>query len=383
MSTVGYLMANDGSMTVIVDGSQHNVSRDHVNYDKIVSALKSKNYNLIHNLLDIPATIKAVSYGKVTVINGSVYYNGKGVINALTYNGKEVINALTDRIVRFVQEGLPFEPMVSFLENLLSNPSRTAVQELYLFLEQNRLPITEDGYLLAYRKVDDNYYSFHPNPDGTRNRNMVGDVVEMERNEVDDVRERTCSEGLHFCSLEYIPCYHGGMGRVMIVKINPADVVSIPSDYNNSKGRCCRYEVIAEHTDPEKEYKDYTDSVVTASDGGEYGSVTNEPDYETEFCDECGDELDNGECLNCDDMPEDDIYADEVDLDPNDEPVTDESTVQSMGRDYRGNNYHNVRDEKGRFIPKSKIKINFDFGVNDSKTYHNVRDEKGRFVKRS
>jgi hypothetical protein len=32
----------------------------------------------------------------------------------------------------------------------------------------------------------------------------------------------------------------------MILKINPRDVVSIPVDYNDSKGRCCRYEVIGE-----------------------------------------------------------------------------------------------------------------------------------------
>jgi hypothetical protein len=32
----------------------------------------------------------------------------------------------------------------------------------------------------------------------------------------------------------------------MIVKINPADVVSIPADYDNAKGRCWRYEVIGE-----------------------------------------------------------------------------------------------------------------------------------------
>ena len=32
----------------------------------------------------------------------------------------------------------------------------------------------------------------------------------------------------------------------MIVKINPADVVSIPTDYNGAKGRCCRYQVVAE-----------------------------------------------------------------------------------------------------------------------------------------
>jgi hypothetical protein len=39
---------------------------------------------------------------------------------------------------------------------------------------------------------------------------------------------------------------HFGGERIMIVKINPRDVVSIPSDYNDTKGRACRYEVIGE-----------------------------------------------------------------------------------------------------------------------------------------
>jgi len=39
---------------------------------------------------------------------------------------------------------------------------------------------------------------------------------------------------------------HFGGERIVIVKINPADVVSIPSDYNDAKGRTCRYEVIGE-----------------------------------------------------------------------------------------------------------------------------------------
>ena len=32
----------------------------------------------------------------------------------------------------------------------------------------------------------------------------------------------------------------------MLIKVNPRDVVSIPVDYNNSKGRCCKYEVVGE-----------------------------------------------------------------------------------------------------------------------------------------
>jgi hypothetical protein len=39
---------------------------------------------------------------------------------------------------------------------------------------------------------------------------------------------------------------HFGGARTVIVKINPRDVVSIPTDYDNSKGRACRYEVIGE-----------------------------------------------------------------------------------------------------------------------------------------
>ena len=75
----------------------------------------------------------------------------------------------------------------------------------------------------------------------------------MERNQVDDDQNQTCSTGLHFCSQEYLN--HFGGARTVIVKINPRDVVSIPNDYNNSKGRACRYEVIGElGVDPEEAF---------------------------------------------------------------------------------------------------------------------------------
>jgi hypothetical protein len=77
--------------------------------------------------------------------------------------------------------------------------------------------------------------------------NSVGMIVEMERNEVDDNKDQTCSTGLHFCSQDYLPHFGSGSdSRVVIVKINPSDVVSIPSDYNNAKGRACRYVVVGE-----------------------------------------------------------------------------------------------------------------------------------------
>jgi hypothetical protein len=140
-------------------------------------------------------------------------------------------------------EDFPIEPLVLFMENLMSNPSKRAVDELYGFLEKNSLPITPEGHFLAYKKIRDDYKDIYS---GTMD-NSVGQVLEMERNGVDDDKDRTCSSGLHFCSESYLPHFGTGHGnRVVILKINPRDVVSIPSDYNNAKGRACRYEVIGE-----------------------------------------------------------------------------------------------------------------------------------------
>ncbi len=143
-----------------------------------------------------------------------------------------------------LEEDFPVDPLCNFLTNLKLNPSKRAVDELYGFLEKNSLPITPDGHFLAYKKVRDNYKDIHS---GTFD-NSVGQVCEMPRNEVNEDKDQTCSSGLHFCSLEYLPNFGYGTGnRVVILKINPRDVVSIPSDYNNAKGRACRYEVIDEH----------------------------------------------------------------------------------------------------------------------------------------
>jgi hypothetical protein len=68
----------------------------------------------------------------------------------------------------------------------------------------------------------------------------------MPREQVDKDRNNTCSVGLHFCSKDYLSSYGGASGHTMIVKINPADVVSIPSDYDNTKGRTWKYEVVGE-----------------------------------------------------------------------------------------------------------------------------------------
>lgn len=207
------------------------------------------------------STINDNSGFVVKVERGAVMYS---------FNGgapKELHNAMTERILNMLDDGFDAAPFVAFMTNLLSNPSKTAIDELYLFLEATGLPITTDGHFIAYKMVNENYTSIHDN----KFRNDVGTVVEMPRHEVDDNRNQTCSTGLHFCSKEYLPKYGSAPGtRLLLVKINPADVVSIPSDYNNSKGRAAKYLIWKDITEPGWREKygvtDYNTQSVEAGD---------------------------------------------------------------------------------------------------------------------
>ena len=219
------------NIVVVIGNNSHTVSSTHISYEKLKEAIKAGNWNTVQDLIE-PKKI-VLNYGQ-----GNVEVQGE----KLYWKGKEFHNYLAAKFIEMYQEGFPVEPMVNFMENLMSNPSKRAVEELYAFLEKGNLPITADGCFLAYKKIRNDYMDIHS---GTMN-NSVGNVVEMVRNEVDDNKDRTCSTGLHFCSLDYLSHFGGHDSRTVVLKINPRDVVSIPADYHSTKGRACRYEVIDE-----------------------------------------------------------------------------------------------------------------------------------------
>jgi hypothetical protein len=238
------------AVTIITDTETLTVPSSHIGYSNVKAALMRLDYEEALRLADATKVINTFGEGKVYVQGGVVHYNGT-----------ELHNSMTKRISRMISEGYDVQPLCSFLENLMSNSSSRAINELYRFLECNNLPITPDGYFLAYKNVSSDFKDRHS---GTFD-NSVGAVCEMPRNEVMDDPNQTCSAGLHFCSMEYLINVWGTKGHTMIVKINPADVVSIPVDYNNSKGRCCKYTVIAEHMNGTEDTLS-DDAVYTADD---------------------------------------------------------------------------------------------------------------------
>jgi hypothetical protein len=217
------------NIVIVIENKTHTVSKTHITYAKVLDAIKRQ---------DWPAVKATIEPAKVVLSYGRGYIKIEDGV--LLWKGQEMHGYLVTKIVEMLEQGLPVEPLVNFMHNLMSNPSARAVKELYGFLEKGGMPITPDGHFLAYKKVRANYMDCHSG----KMDNSVGKVVEMERNAVNDDKDVTCSHGLHFCSESYLN--HFGGDRIMILKINPRDVVSIPSDYNDAKGRACRYEVIGE-----------------------------------------------------------------------------------------------------------------------------------------
>jgi len=156
-------------------------------------------------------------------------------------DGKQVHNSIATRIEQFIEQELPFEHMMKFLANIQENPSFSSQNELYDFLEYKDLPITEDGYLLAYKSVTRDFLDWHTH---TVDNSVGAAIPRMKRSDVDDDRTVGCSKGYHAGSIEYVKSFNPS-GHTVIVKIHPADVVSVPKDCSCQKIRVCWYQVIS------------------------------------------------------------------------------------------------------------------------------------------
>ena len=269
------------SITIMLGARPYSIASTDTVYPKVVELVKAGATED-----DILAVINAAQAAieKATQITPRIAIRG-GVV---TYDGQAVDNSLTTRMLAMLEEGFDLVPMARFLENLMANPSYRAVTELYSFLEKGGMPITPDGYFMAYKAVRADFKDIHS---GTFD-NSIGQVCSMPRNAVDDDRDRTCSAGLHFCSFAYLPHFAHANGHVMLLKINPADVVSIPADYNDTKGRCARYEVVGEYEGYYKENGPYfTSSVYDPATGNQSGNAfSNDGDDNDDSFDLYGDD---------------------------------------------------------------------------------------------
>lgn len=249
-----FIVTSEG-VALYLDGKSYSADKSHPRYNQIVDAIKDEAWDEIPGLVNIAIAVQSYATGTAVTVDADA-----GIVS---YQGEPIRGYLVERILAMMNDGFNIKPMTSYLENLMQNPSKRSVDELHGFNEYGRMPITEDGYFIAYKRIKGWFDTYTgkvlnkpahllDNDDLARLPYTVNNVtvelvdgaltVSMPRNKVDDVAERTCSYGLHFCSQEYLKSFSGD--KIVVLKINPADVVSIPTDYNNTKGRCAKYQVI-------------------------------------------------------------------------------------------------------------------------------------------
>ena len=213
----------DDFVSVVIDKQSFSLNKTHPSFSKLRKAIKDKNWKLVPKLVSTAKLLSVESHGDVDVREGKVFYKGE-----------EVHSSLAQRIVDMVSVGKPVRHLVRFMNLLEQNPSPLARKEFYDWLDNNHLPICDNGCFLAYKSIRDNYTDTHT---GTVD-NRPGQTILGSRKWFDGNYREQCSTGYHVCSKQY-----GTYGdRTMAVMINPRDVLSAVS----GKMRVVNYEVLKE-----------------------------------------------------------------------------------------------------------------------------------------
>ena len=230
---VPYILTEE-SLTVVIEGKALTMNHAHPSWTEAKQSLANEEWDRLAMLFDVAKAVEDYldEEVKIEVKDSTVYFEGEALHNVVV-----------DKILKFMGEGAPFKPLVKFLGKLMDNPSRRAVNELYTFLEHKSMPITPEGNFLAYKGVTDDFKDFYTK----RFSNKIGDVLKMTRNGVCDDAAMGCSHGFHAGSYEYAKGYASGGGNLMVVEIDPANVVSVPTDCDCQKLRTSEYKVVGHY----------------------------------------------------------------------------------------------------------------------------------------
>jgi hypothetical protein len=261
MNKIAYAL---GDASVFVHDLTNNnvvtITSDRMNYRPLIDAIKEGNEETVRDLLDESNVLKSVSNGRVTVHG-----------NTVTLDGRELHSTEAKKLVDLISEGATnIDRWFRFIEKLYNNPSYHCRQQAYNFIAHSGMPMTENGDLIGYKGVRDDYKDKYSG----KFDNSVGQELYMSRTDVDDNPNHGCSSGFHVGSHNYADSWAGSDGRLMIVKYSPTDIVSVPDESGYGKLRVSKYKVIAESSSRSK------------LNNGSYGYESNKTHHIWELIDE-------------------------------------------------------------------------------------------------
>lgn len=247
---VPHIITNAGVQVVLL-GRNYGVSSTHAEYNKIISAIYADMSE--YGIRDIIEAMQRKVSAALKLSVSLTYKDGVVYHHATKLRGYAV-----DKLINLIQRGEDVETLANFLTKVQANPDQTVIDNLYEFLEVGKMSITKSGDFLAYKAIRGDWKDIHSGSIS----NVIGSYISMPRRNVDPDRNQTCSYGYHVCSFGYLPHFTHVGGHVVVCQINPADVVAIPADYNNTKMRVSSYRVIDEVT----EYYDKGEDVLATTE---------------------------------------------------------------------------------------------------------------------
>lgn len=234
----------ESSIVLMYDGHTINIQKetDRFLYEKFKDLLnQNDNEVLVREFLDVKSRIETYTNKTFEVKDKRLYLKG---------DDKPLPENITKRLLELETAGEDFMPLIRFWKKLKQNPSQASIDQLYGFMVHNNIGLDESGNIVVEKGVKQKAGA----PVGELVDchtglvdNSIGMEVSMKWEDVDDNPDQTCSHGLHVGAPDYVRQFYNNN---IIIKclVNPKDVVSIPTDYNNTKMRVCRY-VVAGYSD--------------------------------------------------------------------------------------------------------------------------------------
>lgn len=163
-------------------------------------------------------------------------------LGEIVLNGETLPALFTGRVLKMAKSGEDPTPIFAFAARLAKNPSANSRAQLFRFLQHKHLALTPDGFILAYKAVRSDYLDWY----SATYKNTPGATLRMPRENVDPDSKGDCRPGFHVGTLSYAQGFED-KSRILICRVDPVDVVSVPDDCDCQKMRVCSYYVVGHY----------------------------------------------------------------------------------------------------------------------------------------
>jgi hypothetical protein len=192
---INYILnSTNGTLNVIVKGRPVTFSKaiQEDRYNKVLQLIKDNDEDGIIKLVDVVTQVSNKLGVTITKEGLVTYINKQGQVEQLSTSLNKTLVAM------YEQDESSIEPLIKFWEKVRLNTSYRVNRCLFDFIEANNIVINEKGNLIMYKivKRTDDKEVFLDLYTKTF-KQMFGVPVVVQRNQVDDNIDQTCSHGLN------------------------------------------------------------------------------------------------------------------------------------------------------------------------------------------